>query len=366
MATDPVCGMRVNEQDAAGRLSYQGKDYFFCSDNCLQQCKAAPARFNSGCTPPHIHSPPAANATPYGGKAKDPVCGMLVDKATALKTERAGRSYYFCSVGCQRTFESREQELKSMKMRVTIALGTSVALMVGVGKGAESGILIRGGEVLERAQKLTTVISDKTGTLTRDEPNVTDIAPLAGFDETDVLRFAAAVEAGSEHPLGEAIVRAAQHRELDLPQVSGFEAIPGHGIKGYADNQAVLLGNRRLFAREGIDTQVAEATMTRLEHEGKTAMLVGCDGRLAGIIAVADKLKPVAREAIADFASPGNPLWWRVLWPFVMMPSVADNLRGRVPGYLRVAGFTQMKARGLRAGLITFWTAVKPRQEEGS
>jgi len=186
-----------------------------------------------------------------------------------------------------------------------LGIATPAALMVGVGKGAEAGILIRGGEVLERAKSLTTVVFDKTGTLTRGEPNVTDILPLGGSDEAEVLRLAAAVEAGSEHPLGEAIVRAAQHRALVLPQVTGFESIPGHGIKGIADGKAVLLGNRRLFAREGIDTQAAEETMTRLEHEGKTAMLAGCDGRLAGVIAVADTLKPEAKDAVAALQREG-------------------------------------------------------------
>jgi len=168
-----------------------------------------------------------------------------------------------------------------------------------VGKGAEAGILIRGAEVLERARKLTTVVFDKTGTLTRGEPNVTDVVLFADLSEAEVLRLAAAVEAGSEHPLGEAIVRAAKQRELALPKIEGFEAIPGHGIHGKVDGRAVLLGNRRLFQREHIDVSAAEVHMTRLEGEGKTAMLIGADGKLAGVIAVADTLKPEAKEAIA-------------------------------------------------------------------
>jgi Cu+-exporting ATPase len=177
--------------------------------------------------------------------------------------------------------------------------------MVGVGKGAEAGILIRGGEVLERARSLTTVVFDKTGTLTRGEPNVTDIVSLAEFGENEILRLAASIEAGSEHPLGEAIVRAARHRDIQLSKVSAFEAIPGHGIKGTADGRTVLLGNRRLFAREDIDAKPAEEAMTRLENEGRTAMLVGADGRLAGVIAVADTLKPEAREVIAALRREG-------------------------------------------------------------
>ncbi|MDT3706244.1 MAG: heavy metal translocating P-type ATPase [Thiobacillus sp.] len=611
MATDPVCGMTVDEKSAAGSASHAGQTYYFCSARCLSQFQANPAQFVGTSNPAasahaHAHGETMAVPAPPGkaskAMAKDPICGMLVDKATALKSERAGRAYYFCSTGCQRTFESPEQELKSMKTRVMIALtgvlvlailragaflalatgativtwapipqlpwftwgmwlfllvtpvqfiggwsfykgawnavrtrsinmdfliamGTSVAyfysvavlffpevlpvkveeravyfevsaviiafvllgkymeeiikkrssaavrklldlkpatarviregvemevpaesvmvgetmvvrpgekiptdgqvlegnssvdesmltgesmpvekaadsaviggtlnrtglfrfkatrvgaetalaqiikmvedaqastaavqrladkvtayfvpvvvavaflaffgwwaagnfpqgllafiavliiacpcalgiatpaaLMVGVGKGAEAGILIRGAEVLERAEKLTTVVFDKTGTLTRGEPNVTDIVALGAATEEEILRLAAAVEAGSEHPLGEAIVRAAQQRELALPKVEGFEAIPGHGIRGRVDDRAALLGNRRLFTRENIDVTAAEVAMTRLETEGKTAMLVGMNGELAGIIAVADTLKPEAQEAVS-------------------------------------------------------------------
>lgn len=181
-----------------------------------------------------------------------------------------------------------------------LGIATPAALMVGVGKGAEAGILIRGAEVLERAEKLTTVVFDKTGTLTRGEPNITDIIAIGSQPEADILRAAAAVEVGSEHPLGEAIVRAAQHRELVLPKVENFEAIPGHGIRGNVDGRITLLGNRRLFEREGIDTTQAEEIMAKLEAQGKTAMLVGLDGALAGVLAVADTLKPEAKDAITE------------------------------------------------------------------
>ena len=184
-----------------------------------------------------------------------------------------------------------------------LGVATPAALMVGVGKGADGGILIRGGEILERAQRLTTVVFDKTGTLTRGEPNVTDIVSLAGGSEDDVLRLAAAVEAGSEHPLGEAIVRAAQHRHIALPAVTNFGAISGQGIRGDVDGKHVLLGNRRLFRAEGVNPLAVEEVLTNLEAQGKTAMLVGSEGRLVGIVAVADTLKPEAKEAIAALRS---------------------------------------------------------------
>lgn len=186
-----------------------------------------------------------------------------------------------------------------------LGIATPAALMVGVGKGAEAGILIRGAEILERARKLTTVVFDKTGTLTRGEPNVTDIVPQPGRSASDVLRLAAAVEAGSEHPLGEAIVRAAAHRNIALSKVTDFQAIPGHGIHGMVEGVAVLLGNRRLFRENGIETAAVESVMTALEQGGKTAMLVSADGAIAGIIAVADILKPEAKEAVAELRGEG-------------------------------------------------------------
>ncbi|NMG30003.1 heavy metal translocating P-type ATPase [Aromatoleum evansii] len=186
-----------------------------------------------------------------------------------------------------------------------LGIATPAALMVGVGKGAEGGILIRGGEVLERAQALTTVVFDKTGTLTRGEPIVTDVQVLGERSEDEVLRLAAALESGSEHPLGEAIVRAALHRGLALPATAKFEAVPGHGVRGEIEGHRVSLGNRRLFETDGIDAAAAEEAMTRLEYDGKTAMLVACDGQLSGIIAVADTLKPDAREAVTALRGEG-------------------------------------------------------------
>jgi P-type Cu+ transporter len=181
-----------------------------------------------------------------------------------------------------------------------LGIATPAALMVGVGKGAESGILIRGGEVLERAEKLTIVVFDKTGTLTRGEPSVTDMVPMGNYPDDEVLRVAAAVEVGSEHPLGAAIVRAAKRQHIEIPRVQNFAAIPGHGIEGTMNGDRVLLGNRRLFQEHGYSmTTEIEARLTGLESDGKTAMLVGCNDQVMGIIAVADTLRPEAQEAVA-------------------------------------------------------------------
>jgi Cu+-exporting ATPase len=621
MATDPVCGMTVDSNAAAGSATYRGMTYWFCSTHCLAKFNADPRCHAGGATgggPPPLalasaaaaagRPPQSAVRARAQGLAKDPICGMMVEKSGALTSERGGRSYYFCSAGCQRTFEQPEAELKSMRTRVSIALtgvlalailrawayltlatgativtmapipalpwftwgmwlfllvtpvqfiggwqfykgawqaarsrsinmdflialGTSVAyfysvavvffpqvlpvevderavyfevsaviiafvllgkymeeiikkrssaavrklldlrpataavirngqemevpaesvqpdelfvvrpgyriptdgvvaegastvdesmltgesmpvakkpgapviggtfnrsgmlrcratrvgadtalaqiirlveeaqsssaqiqriadrvcayfvpavvavacaafvgwtlagnfpagllafiavliiacpcalgvatpaaLMVGVGKGAEAGILIRGAEVLERAQTLSAVVFDKTGTLTRGEPSVTDVIACGDATEDELLGLAASVETGSEHPLGTAIVRGALDRELALRRVEGFEAIPGHGIRGHVDGADVLLGNRRLMQREGVDATAAEQALVRLEGEGKTAMLVARERRLAGVIAVADTLKPEAAEAIAALKGVG-------------------------------------------------------------
>jgi len=186
-----------------------------------------------------------------------------------------------------------------------LGVATPAALMVGVGKGADNGILIRGGEVLERAEKLRTVVFDKTGTITRGEPNVTEVITLGTALESEVLMLAAAVESGSEHPLGAAIVRAARHRGIRVPQATGIQGIAGHGIEGRVDNQHIWLGNRRLCARQGISTEAAEEHLIRLEADGKTSMLVGADERLLGVIAVADTIKPEAAEAVAALQASG-------------------------------------------------------------
>ncbi|MEW5887064.1 MAG: copper-translocating P-type ATPase [Pseudomonadota bacterium] len=180
-----------------------------------------------------------------------------------------------------------------------LGIATPAALMVGVGRGAQAGVLIRGAEVLERAQKLDTVVFDKTGTLTRGEPNITDVLAQPGCSREQALRLAAGLETGSEHPLAEAIVRGAREAGVTPAPVEGFDSIPGHGVQGRIDGAPVLLGNRRLMLREGVDITQVQADIERLEGDGKTAMLLASDGRLAAVIAMADTVKPEAQEAIA-------------------------------------------------------------------
>ena len=193
-----------------------------------------------------------------------------------------------------------------------LGIATPAALMVGVGKGAEAGILIRGAEHLERAVKVTTVVFDKTGTLTKGEPEVTDVVVLpepggqAELSESEVLRLAATADAGSEHPLACAIVRRAASAGVEPAATADFEAFPGRGVRVRLDGCEVLVGNRRLITERSItvDDDV-EATLGRFEADGKTAMLLAVAGRLAAVIAVADTVKDHARDAISELRREG-------------------------------------------------------------
>src|SRR5207302_164085 len=156
------------------------------------------------------------------------------------------------------------------------------AIMVGTGRGAELGVLIRGGEALETAGRVTTAVLDKTGTITEGRPVVTDVVPVGDISEAELLRLAASAERGSEHPLGEAIVRAANERGLPLTEVKAFRATPGQGIAATVDGHPVLLGSERWMATEGVDVTPLEAPVAELASEGKTPMFVAVDGQAAG------------------------------------------------------------------------------------
>jgi Cu+-exporting ATPase len=178
-----------------------------------------------------------------------------------------------------------------------LGLATPTAVMVGTGKGAENGVLIKGGESLEMAHRIDTVILDKTGTITQGQPELTDVIPVAS--EASLLRLAASAERHSEHPLGEAIVRAAREQGLAPAEPVEFQSITGHGVEVTVDGQRVLVGSRRLMEERGIETAELQPEMDRLAAEGKTPVLVAVDGQPAGVLVVADPVKPHAREAIA-------------------------------------------------------------------
>ena len=180
-----------------------------------------------------------------------------------------------------------------------LGLATPTSIMVGTGKGAEHGVLVRGGEALETAHKLTAIVLDKTGTITKGEPSVTDVLESEGFGQEEILSLAASAEKGSEHPLGEAIVHRAEEKHLEVEAPTDFNAIPGHGIEAVVGEKRVLLGNIKLMKDRGIPLNGMEQMAEDLSGEGKTPMFVAMDGKLAGIIAVADTLKENSRAAIA-------------------------------------------------------------------
>lgn len=178
-----------------------------------------------------------------------------------------------------------------------LGLATPTAIMVGTGRGAEYGVLIKGGEALETAHKTDTVIFDKTGTITEGTPEVTDIITEHGILEDELLAVAVSAEKGSEHPLGEAIVKAGEEKGIELKNVEQFMAVPGHGIEAVIENKNVLLGNKKLMMDKDIEITLQNES-DRLAIEGKTPMYIAIDGRLAGIIAVADIVKESSKEAI--------------------------------------------------------------------
>lgn len=224
-----------------------------------------------------------------------------------------------------------------------LGIATPAALMVGVGKGAEAGILIRGGEYLERAQKLKTVVFDKTGTLTKGEPSVTDIVSLE-TDKDAVLKLASIAEKGSEHPLGEAIVKAARMKGIDIPDPEGFEAVPGHGVKVVYEKETVLLGNRRLMEKYNIPTAAIEGRLSELEAQGKTAMLIAKGGKVLGIIGVADTLKEGSASAVAALKKEGIEV--------VMLTGDNERTASAIAGELGIANVIANVLPGEKTGVV--------------
>ena len=179
-----------------------------------------------------------------------------------------------------------------------MGLATPTAIMVGTGRGAENGILIKDAESLEIANKINTVIFDKTGTLTNGKPEVTDIIGANTIEGDEILKLAASLEKGSEHSLADAIVKEAENQQIKLLSVTNFQAIPGHGVQGSVDGKQLLFGNRRLMQKENIALANVEPYITQLETEGKTVMILSVEGKISALVAVADTVKDSAREGV--------------------------------------------------------------------
>ena len=186
-----------------------------------------------------------------------------------------------------------------------LGLATPTAIMVGTGKGAENGILIKSGQALEAAYQLDTIVLDKTGTITVGKPSLTNLLPLSDFNRSDLLRLIASAEQHSEHPLAQAILEAAEEEELDLLPVSHFEAIVGRGLAAQVEGRHVLVGNESLMKEKHINSSAFQEQLLELSQEGKTAMFVAVDGRLAGILAVADEMKSSSLSAVQELQSMG-------------------------------------------------------------
>ncbi|MET4200951.1 heavy metal translocating P-type ATPase [Bradyrhizobium sp. LA6.12] len=186
-----------------------------------------------------------------------------------------------------------------------LGLATPMSIMVGVGRGAQAGVLIKNAEALERMEKIDTLVVDKTGTLTEGKPKVVAIVPAAGFAEDDILRIAASVERASEHPLADAIVRAAKEKQLTLAQVEQFDSPTGKGATGKIDGRSIVLGNARYLGSIGIDTRALDAEAERMRQDGATVINMAVDGKLAGLFAIADPVKASTPEALRALADEG-------------------------------------------------------------
>ena len=186
-----------------------------------------------------------------------------------------------------------------------LGLATPMSIMVGVGRGAQAGVLIKNAEALERMEKIDTLVVDKTGTLTEGKPKVVAIVPAAGFQEADILRLAASVERASEHPLADAIVRAARERHLDLSKLEEFDSPTGKGATGNVDGKIVVLGNSNFLKSLGIETQPLNEQGEHLREDGATVINIAVDGKLAGLFAIADPIKPSTPDALRALAAEG-------------------------------------------------------------
>jgi len=234
----------------------------------------------------------------------DKVAGIFVPSVIAVALLTFLVWFFIGGVGLDRALINMVAVLV-IACPCALGLATPTAVMVGTGKGAERGILIKSGESLERAGTLDTVVLDKTGTITQGQPQVTDVVTNGALAEGEVLRLAASAERGSEHPLGEAIVEAAEGRGLPLEQAREFEAVAGQGIRASLNGKKVLLGNRRLMKENEIDVSQVEDELVRLQAEGKTTMILALDSKVEGIIAVADTAKEGSQEAVARLHAMG-------------------------------------------------------------
>jgi Cu+-exporting ATPase len=229
----------------------------------------------------------------------DKVSGVFVPIVCIIAV-LAGAAWFFGSGGDVKFALTIFISVLVIACPCALGLATPTAIMVGTGKGAENGILIKGGEALEVAHKINTIVFDKTGTITEGKPTVTDVLTAAGVDKDSLLQITASAEKGSEHPLGQAIVAGAKEKGLEILKVDRFDSVTGRGIEAVIEGKNVLAGNRKLMDERSISLSAMEADSDKLAEEGKTPMYVAIDGQLEGIIAVADVVKASSKAAIAS------------------------------------------------------------------
>lgn len=238
-----------------------------------------------------------------------------------------------------------------------LGLATPISVMVGVGKAAEFGVLIRNGEALQTAGRLTTVVLDKTGTITAGHPTVTSLLPMPQYEETELLQLAASIETGSEHPLAEAIVEAAKERNLSLGVVSDFNAIAGHGVTARVDGKLIAFGNEKMMQREGVSLGDLVAKAQVLAAQAQTPMYLAVDGQVAGIVAVADPIKEDSRGAIARLHALGIKVAMvtgdnRATAEAVAKQVGVDEVMAEVLPEDKASKITELQARGEIVGMV--------------
>lgn len=238
-----------------------------------------------------------------------------------------------------------------------LGLATPTAIMVGTGKGAENGILIKSGEHLERAHEMDSIIFDKTGTITKGEPEVTDILSFNGLSDEEILNISASVEKMSEHPLGQSIVKRAEENMIMIKEPENFEAIPGKGLKATLDGRSILIGNRKLMRENNIKIETKEDELKKLEAEGKTAMLLSIDKKLGGIIAVADSIKDTSLAAIKELQDMGLEVYMITGDNEITAKAIAkqvgiDNVLADVLPENKAENVKKLKEQGKHVGMV--------------
>jgi Cu+-exporting ATPase len=280
----------------------------------------------------------------------DSISGVFVPVVVGIAVLTFVIWYWFVSPGDFASALEKGIAVLVIACPCALGLATPTSIMAGSGRAAELGILFKGGEHLETAHRLDTIVLDKTGTVTKGEPELTDVFAY-DMDESELLALVGAAEKNSEHPLAQAIVKGIGEKGVSLGAAEAFEAIPGFGIRAVVNGREVLVGTRRLLAEKSISYEQAADVMSSLEKEGKTAMLAAVDGRLAGMVAVADTIKPTSREAVKRMKGMGLTV--------IMM--TGDN-RQTAEAIARQAGIDQVIAEVLPEGKAD---EVKKLQQQG-